>query len=157
MWLIESATVVLAVRLYSDSLYSWGSVTHRYLNRKESIVRISHVIINTFCWMLYYSFVCMIFIIIIVIWCHTYRTKNIAIWWCHQMETFSVLPTISPYKGQWRSFDVFCDLRLNKRLSKQTICRWFGTPSRSFWRHCNDLAHTCVFRPFFMHAGHYFN
>ena len=36
-----------------------------------------------------------------------------------------------------RSFDVFFDLRLNKRLSKQSWCWWFGTPSRSLWRHCN--------------------
>ena len=36
-----------------------------------------------------------------------------------------------------RSFDVFFDLRLNKRLSKQSRHRWFETPSRSLWRHCN--------------------
>ena len=33
-----------------------------------------------------------------------------------------------------RSFDVFFDRRLNKRLSKQSRCRWFETPSRSLWR-----------------------
>ena len=37
-----------------------------------------------------------------------------------------------------RSFDVFFDLRLNKRLSIQWRRRWFETPPRSFWRHCND-------------------
>ena len=37
-----------------------------------------------------------------------------------------------------RSFDVFFDLRLNKRLSKQPWCWWFETPSRSLWRHRND-------------------
>ena len=36
-----------------------------------------------------------------------------------------------------RSFDVFFDLRLNKRLSKQSWGRWFETSSRSLWRHCN--------------------
>ena len=36
-----------------------------------------------------------------------------------------------------RSFDVFFDLRLNKRLSKQPWGYWFETPSRSLWRHCN--------------------
>ena len=35
------------------------------------------------------------------------------------------------------SFDVFFDLRLNKRWSKQSRRRWFETPSRSLWRHCN--------------------
>ena len=37
-----------------------------------------------------------------------------------------------------RSFDVFFDLRLNKRLSKQSCGWWFATPSRSLWRHCNS-------------------
>ena len=36
-----------------------------------------------------------------------------------------------------RSFDVFFDLRLNKRLSKQPWGWWFETPSWSLWRHCN--------------------
>ena len=34
-----------------------------------------------------------------------------------------------------RSFDVFCDLRLNKRLRKQSRRRWFKTRSCSLWRH----------------------
>ena len=40
-----------------------------------------------------------------------------------------------------RSFDVFFDLRLNKRLSKQPWGWWFETPSRSLWRQCNVLFH----------------
>ena len=40
-----------------------------------------------------------------------------------------------------RSFDVFFDLRLNKRLSKQPWGWWFETLSWSLWRHCND--HMC--------------
>ena len=35
-----------------------------------------------------------------------------------------------------RSFDVFLDLRLNKRLSKHSWGWWFE-PSRPLWRHCN--------------------
>ena len=48
----------------------------------------------------------------------------------------------SPVNGEgpvMRSFDVFFDLRLNKRLSKQSRRRWFETLSSSLWRHCNDL------------------
>ena len=37
------------------------------------------------------------------------------------------------------SFDVFFDLRLNKRLSKQSWDWWFETQSCSLWRHCNVL------------------
>ena len=36
-----------------------------------------------------------------------------------------------------RSFDIFFDLRLNKRLSKRPRHRWFGTSSPPLWRHCN--------------------
>ena len=36
-----------------------------------------------------------------------------------------------------RSFDVFFDLRLNKRLSKQPWGWWFETLSWSLWRHGN--------------------
>ena len=69
-------------------------------------------------------------------------------WWRHQMETFSALLVLfegnSPVTGEFpsqgpvtRTFDVFFDLRLNKRLSKPSRRRWFETPSRSLWRHCN--------------------
>ena len=71
-------------------------------------------------------------------------------WWRHQMETFSLFLAIcaenSPVTGEFltqrpmaRSFDVFFDLCLNKRLSKQSRCWWFETPSRSLWRHCNGI------------------
>ena len=39
-----------------------------------------------------------------------------------------------------RSFDVFFNLRLNKRLSKQWWGWRFETPSRPLWRHCNGWA-----------------
>ena len=69
-------------------------------------------------------------------------------WWRHQMETFSALLPIcagnSPVPGELpaqrpmtRSFDVFVDLRLNKRLSKQSWSWWFETQSRPLWRHRN--------------------
>ena len=64
-------------------------------------------------------------------------------WWRHQMETFSALLVIcagnSPVPGEFptqrpvtRSFDVYFDLRANKRLSKQSWGWWFETPSRPF-------------------------
>ena len=74
-------------------------------------------------------------------------------WWRHQMfrhqmETFSVLLTLcvgnSPVTGEFptqkpgtRSFDVFFDLCLNKRLSKQSWGWWSETPSHPLWRHNN--------------------
>ena len=73
---------------------------------------------------------------------------NLATWWRHQMETISALLAIcvgnSPVPGEFlaqrpvtRSFDVFFDQRLNKRLSKQPRCWWFETLSRPLWRHRN--------------------
>ena len=43
-----------------------------------------------------------------------------------------------------RGFDVFFDLRLNQRLSKQSWVWWFGTLSCSLWRHCNVI---CIWTP----------
>ena len=37
-----------------------------------------------------------------------------------------------------RSYDVFFDLSLNKRLSKQSQGWWFEMQLRQLWRHCND-------------------
>ena len=70
------------------------------------------------------------------------------------METFSALLALcarnSPVTGEFRSqrpvtrsFDVFFDLRLNKRLSKQSRRRWFETPLSWLWRHCNVNSTPC--------------
>ena len=88
-------------------------------------------------------------------------------WWRHQMETFSALLALctgnSPVTGEFPSqrpvtwtFDVFFDLRLNKRLSKQARDWWFETSSPSLWRHCYNFSwmknivcwfqfHACLF------------
>ena len=71
-----------------------------------------------------------------------------SVWWRHQMEISSALlalcagnsPVTVEFPAQMpvtRNFDVFFDLRLNKLLSEQSRHRWFRTPSRSLWRHCN--------------------
>ena len=73
-------------------------------------------------------------------------------WWRHQMEIFSALLAIcagnSPVTGEFhtqrlvtRSFDVFFDLRPNKRLSKHSWGWWFETPSHPLWRHRNFYIH----------------
>ena len=46
-----------------------------------------------------------------------------------------------------RSFDVFCDLRLNKRLSKQPWGWWFETLSRPLWRQCYELSRRWLICP----------
>ena len=69
-------------------------------------------------------------------------------WWRHQVVTFSALLAIcagnSPITGEFptqgpvtRGFDVFFDLHLNKRLSKQSWGWSFETLSRPLLRHRN--------------------
>ena len=76
------------------------------------------------------------------------QTNDHMAWWRHQMETFSALLAIcaghSPVPGECptqrpvtRSFDVYFDLRPNKRLSKQSLGWWFETLSPPLWRHRN--------------------
>ena len=84
------------------------------------------------------------------------------VWWTyswlrHQTETFSALLALcagnSLVPGEFpaerpvtRSFDVFFDLRPNKRLSKKSWGWWFETLSCSLWCHCNVPGPTGVFR-----------
>ena len=78
-------------------------------------------------------------------------SANFVTWWCHQMETLSAWLALgesnSPITGEFpsqrpvkRSFDVFFDLRLNKRLSIQSRRRLFETLSSPLWRQCFGLS-----------------
>ena len=69
-------------------------------------------------------------------------SREVSTWWRHQMEIISALLALcvgnSPVTGEFptqkpmmQSFDVFFDLRLNKRLSKQLRCELLEMPSRS--------------------------
>ena len=53
---------------------------------------------------------------------------------CHRCGEF---PAQNPVT---RSFDVFFDRGLNKRMSKQRWGWWFDTPSHPLWRHNNGTA-----------------
>ena len=70
----------------------------------------------------------------------------------HQMEIYSALLAICesnpPVTGGFpskrpvtRSFDVFVDMRLVKRLSIQRRRWWIETLSRYLWRHCNGTCY----------------
>ena len=86
--------------------------------------------------------------------CNHHRVSG----WRHQIESFSALlalcVVIPLANGEFpsqrpvtRSFAVFFDLRLSKRLSKQSRRWWFETTSRSLLRYCNgDKTRTlCIF------------
>ena len=77
---------------------------------------------------------------------HTCITK--LSWWRHQLETLVTGPLCGEFTGPGeiptqrpvtRSFDVFFDLGLNKRLTKQPWVWWFETPAWSLWRQCNVM------------------
>ena len=76
---------------------------------------------------------------------------------CGEFVGHRWIPTQRPVR---RSFDVFFDLRLNERLSKQWWGWWFETPSRPLWLHWND-APLCSPRPhtqeywYVLHTDHY--
>ena len=83
-------------------------------------------------------------------------------WWRHQMETFSAFLAIcagnSPTTGEipaqkpvTQNFDVFVDLRLDERLSKQSWGWWFETPWRPLWHHNNEIPKSAsyVYRPWY--------
>ena len=85
----------------------------------------------------------------------------------HQMKTFSALMAIcagnSQVTGEFpaqrpvaRSFDVFSDLRLDKRLSKQSWGWWFEKPSRPLWRHCYVFKQTHHRRLLWLHDAECF-
>ena len=57
----------------------------------------------------------------------------------HLCGEFTVPGEFPAQKPGTRSFNVFFDLHLNKRLSKQSSGCWFETLSRPLWRHCNDI------------------
>ena len=82
-------------------------------------------------------------------------TQTTTSWWRHQLETFSALLALCegnpPVTGGFlsqrpvtqHSFDIFFDVRLNKRSNKQSRCWWFETPWRSLCSHCNDM-NVCI-------------
>ena len=76
--------------------------------------------------------------------------RHVYAWWHHQMETFSALLALcagnSLVTGEFPSqrpvtwsFDVFFDLRLNKRWNKQPWRRLLEVPWRSLWHHCTSI------------------
>ena len=62
---------------------------------------------------------------------------------CGDFTSHRELPSQRPLM---RNFDVFFDLCLNKRLCKQSGCRWSETPPCSLWRICNDTGKTGIFK-----------
>ena len=71
---------------------------------------------------------------------------------CHDgVIKWEHLPVTGEFPAQrlvTRSFDVFFDMHLNKRFSKQSWDWWCETPSRPLWRHCDVIPkmHSCEVR-----------
>ena len=123
LWNATSSVTLQApwVVIYCISICCWGISNNKL--RRNLVVKISH--------------------------------NHIVTWWHHQMDIFSALLALcagnSPVSGEFpcqrpvtRSFDAFFDLRLNKRLSKQSRGWWSETPPRSLWRQCNEMSRISV-------------
>ena len=65
-----------------------------------------------------------------------FHVTGLLSFWAGNSPITSEIPAQRPVA--W-SFDVFFDLRQNKRLSKKSWGWWFETPSRSLWRHCDVI------------------
>ena len=63
--------------------------------------------------------------------CEKASRNMILSWWRHQMGN------VFSQRAVTQSYDVFFDLRLIKRLSKQSRRQWFERQSHSLWRRCN--------------------
>ena len=81
--------------------------------------------------------------------CHSYKLqcsqwrvichgRDDVIKWKHFRVTGPLCGEFPAQMPVTRGFDIFFDLCLNKRFSKQSWGWWFKTPSCSSWRHCND-------------------
>ena len=70
-------------------------------------------------------------------------------WWRHEMETFSAFlalcegnpPVIGGFPTNSSDAELWCFLwsAFEQTLCKQSRRRWFETPSRYLWRHCNAM------------------
>ena len=77
-------------------------------------------------------------------WLPLAKASDAGLWcflWCvpkctTEQTSHQWIPRTKPLT---RSFYIFFDLRLNKRLSKQSWCCWLETLPGPLWRHCNAV------------------
>ena len=126
--------IVGSFHLFAVTLWTHFSHTNRRsLARWETAL----LYVCTLCVCCFTSYVLhLYYTTILSTYLETFCTFAYSSWWSHQMETFSALLAICAVT---LSFDIFFDIRLNKRLSKQTWGCRFETQSGSLWRHCNEL------------------
>ena len=121
-----------------DKFHNWGSVFHCFLYDFMSLyIRQSISSWNIEIFQFQSNFLVPL---ILVKW--RYSILN-----CGLLNIFRVTgPLCVEFTGEFpsqrpvtRGLDIFFDLRLNKRLSKQSRGWWLETPSGSLWRHFDDI------------------
>ena len=131
--------LVRCCRQYSSMLpyFQWDTSEHDFVKFKSKY--------NTFlsgkfpwngCLQNGHYFIIMVCILLTLRWAYDYVSK-----WKHfpcdwPFVRGIVTDGFPSQRPVTRSFDVYFDLRLNKRLSKQIRRRWCETPSYTLWRHC---------------------
>ena len=118
---------------------------------KQDYYLLSVFIASTKCWSIWWRHLTHFSIISLMnkdqgMYCSLHLKKKIV---CIHLSHVSVaMMTLSkgnifrvtgPLRGNSPSFDVFFNVHLNKRLSKQSWGWWFEISSCLLWHHCNDL------------------
>ena len=75
------------------------------------------------------------------------KWKHVPHYWPFSAGNSPVTGEFPPQRPVTRSFDVFFDLRPNKRLSKQSWGCWFETLSRPLWHHCDGVFKLLIYIP----------
>ena len=70
----------------------------------------------------------------VIKWKHFFRVTGLL---CREFTGHRWIPPHAQ-RPVTRGLDAFFDIRINKRLSKQSWGWWSEKPSRSLWRQCND-------------------
>ena len=82
-----------------------------------------------------------------------YGCHNDFINWKHFPRYWPLVPAQRPVT---RSFDVYFDLRLNERLSKQSLGWWFEMLLRLLWRYSNRSMNDTYWKKILLHINFMF-
>ena len=131
-WVITSTIILCTWLPMPQYLITYWRQVYQFLAKLKNCIYICVYIFSP-CDCYWYIYICIVkhIVMFLTVLCCAVINGDIS-WWRHQMETFSALLAICAGNSQrpvTRSFDVFFDLRLNKRLSKQSWGWWFETLS----------------------------
>ena len=109
-----------------------ASLTHpREANQPKNVK------LTATCWLSDTRGVTMVYVTTVLVCWSMEECGNISTELLFQNQTYHIPRDLFSTSVRRVCFEVFFDLRLNKRLGKQPWGWWFETPSWSLWRHCH--------------------